>query len=259
MATKCYAQVRGSALRVTKLTNVGSVTEPIQYAVSKSAARVVVNEVNEDNFNEMVRSDPTAQDERRLFLTKPGGTVRYTTDVDFIRVDPGVLTLVSGVPLVLNTHGDVAGFDSKTKLRAVSFGLEVWTRLAGAECAPSGEREWGYSVLPWLRGGYLSGFEFANGLVSFNLRGAQTRKVSRWGVGPWDLYGSAHQRLLSPVSRNTMIINFAGPTQPPTQTDGIQTATDVIEGGSASSTSPDVVDGEFVATSPWIIDRGRAV
>ena len=40
MATKCYAQVRGSALRVTKLTNVGSVTEPIQYAVSKSAARV---------------------------------------------------------------------------------------------------------------------------------------------------------------------------------------------------------------------------
>ena len=119
MATKCYAQVRGSALRVTKLTNVGSVTEPIQYAVSKYAARGVVNEVNEDNFNEMVRSDPTAQDERRLFLTKPGGTVRYTTDVDFIRVDPGVLTLVSGVPLVLNAHGDVAGLASKAKLRAL--------------------------------------------------------------------------------------------------------------------------------------------
>ena len=258
MATKCYAQVRGSALRVTKLTNVGSVTEPIQYAVSKSAARVVVNEVNEDNFNEMVRSDPTAQDERRLFLTKPGGTVRYTTDVDFIRVDPGVLTLVSGVPLVLNAHGDVVGFDSKTKLRAVSFGLEVWTRLAGAECTLSGEREWGYTALPFLRGGYLSGFEFANGLVSFNLRGAQTRKVSRWGVGPFDLYG-VHERLLSLVSRNTMLINFAGPIQPPAQVEGVQTTTDVIEGGSAASTSPDVVDGEFVATSPWIIDGGRAV
>ena len=258
MATKCYAQVRGSALRVTKLTNVGSVTEPIQYAVSKSAARVVVNEVNEDNFNEMVRSDPTAQDERRLFLTKPGGTVRYTTDVDFIRVDPGVLTLVSGVPLVLNAHGDVAGFDSKSKLRAVSFGLEVWTRLAGAECTLSGEREWGYTALPFLRGGYLSGFEFANGLVSFNLRGAQTRKVSRWGVGPFDLYG-VHERLLSLVSRNTMLINFAGPIQPPAQVEGVQTTTDVIEGGSAASTSPDVVDGEFVATSPWIIDGGRAV
>ena len=258
MATKCYAQVRGSALRVTKLTNVGSVTDPIQYAVSKSASRVVVNEVSEDNLNEMVRSDVTARDERRLFLSKPGNTVRYTADVDFIRVDPGVLTLVSGVPLVLNAHGDVVGFDSKTKLRAVSFGLEVWTRLAGAECTLSGEREWGYTALPFLRGGYLSGFEFANGLVSFNLRGAQTRKVSRWGVGPFDLYG-VHERLLSLVSRNTMLINFAGPIQPPAQVEGVQTTTDVIEGGSAASTSPDVVDGEFVATSPWIIDGGRAV
>lgn len=258
MATKCYAQVRGSALRVTKLTSVGSATDPIQYAVSKSASRVVVNEVSEDNLNEMVRSDVTARDERRLFLSKPGNTVRYTTDVDFIRVDPGVLTLVSGVPLVLNAHGDVVGFDSKTKLRAVSFGLEVWTRLAGAECTLSGEREWGYTALPFLRGGYLSGFEFANGLVSFNLRGAQTRKVSRWGVGPFDLYG-VHERLLSLVSRNTMLINFAGPIQPPAQVEGVQTTTDVIEGGSAASTSPDVVDGEFVATSPWIIDGGRAV
>lgn len=258
MATKCYAQVRGSALRVTKLTSVGSATDPIQYAVSKSASRVVVNEVSEDNLNEMVRSDVTARDERRLFLSKPGNTVRYTADVDFIRVDPGVLTLVSGVPLVLNAHGDVVGFDSKTKLRAVSFGLEVWTRLAGAECTLSGEREWGYTALPFLRGGYLSGFEFANGLVSFNLRGAQTRKVSRWGVGPFDLYG-VHERLLSLVSRNTMLINFAGPIQPPAQVEGVQTTTDVIEGGSAASTSPDVVDGEFVATSPWIIDGGRAV
>ena len=258
MATKCYAQVRGSALRVTKLTSVGSATDPIQYAVSKSASRVVVNEVSEDNLNEMVRSDVTARDERRLFLSNPGNTVRYTADVDFIRVDPGVLTLVSGVPLVLNAHGDVVGFDSKTKLRAVSFGLEVWTRLAGAECTLSGEREWGYTALPFLRGGYLSGFEFANGLVSFNLRGAQTRKVSRWGVGPFDLYG-VHERLLSLVSRNTMLINFAGPIQPPAQVEGVQTTTDVIEGGSAASTSPDVVDGEFVATSPWIIDGGRAV
>lgn len=258
MATKCYAQVRGSALRVTKLTSVGSATDPIQYAVSKSASRVVVNEVSEDNLNEMVRSDVTARDERRLFLSKPGNTVRYTADVDFIRVDPGVLTLVSGVPLVLNAHGDVVGFDSKTKLRAVSFGLEVWTRLAGAECTLSGEREWGYTALPFLRGGYLSGFEFANGLVSFNLRGAQTRKVSRWGVGPFDLYG-VHERLLSLVSRNTMLINFAGPIQPPAQVEGVQTTTDVIEGGSAASTNPDVVDGEFVATSPWIIDGGRAV
>ena len=56
-----------------------------------------------------------------------------------------------------------------------------------------------------------------------------------------------------------MSTDSAGPTQPRTETDGIQTAPDVIEGGWASGTSPDVVDGEFVETGPWVIDGGRAV
>jgi hypothetical protein len=40
---------------------------------------------------------------------------------------------------------------------------------------------------------------------------------------------------------------------------GIQETTDVLEGGTATMTTPDVVDGEFVDTSPWIVEGGMAV
>lgn len=274
MATKCYAMVRGSAIRVTGLGRQGQLPDLIPYAVSKSVTKVTINEVTEAASNEMLR---TEEDEARLHFVRSTQTIRHTVDIDFLRVDPGVLSLVTGVPLVLrpgtygfgegpfgegpfgegSSSGDIGGFDSDTKRPAASFALEVWSKLAGVYCA-DGQQQYGYTLLPFLKGGHLSGFTFQNGLVSFNLRAAQTRKVPRWGVGPYDLEGP-HKRLLKVVSRNSTFQNFTTPAVPPTEACGIQETQDIIEGGNAASTSEDIVDGEFVVTSPWIIEGGRAV
>jgi hypothetical protein len=256
VSTECYSMIRSAGLRVTGLTARGAIPDPIQFATSKSVSRVQINEVTEGGSNDLLRVDET--DEPRIRLRSPDQTIRYTTDNDFLRVDPGVFNLVSGVPLVTNAAGVVVGFDANTRLPAATFALEVWSRLAGQPCDPSGARLWGYTLLSFLRGGVLSGFVFSNGVVSFNLRGAQTRKNPRWGSGPFDLEGS-YERLLEPVSRNKAWKTFITSAQPPSQGDGVQETTDVIDGGTATMTPADIVDGEFVDTSVWIEEGGRAV
>jgi hypothetical protein len=274
MTTECYAMVRGSAIRVTELGKRGQIPDTIRFATSKSVAKVVINEVVESGGNERLDSD-TDDNTPRLRLAKSDQTIQYKADIDFLRVDPGVLSLVAGVPLVYDSGGggfggdafgedpfggvvgNVVGFDSKTRMLPVSFALEVWTKLAGNPCA-GGQRQYGYTLFPFLKGGYLSGVTFANGLVSFNLRGAQTRRVSRWGVGPFDLEGP-YERLTTDVSRNTLFRQLLTTAPPPTEVCGIQETTDVLEGGTATMTTPDVVDGEFVDTSPWIVEGGMAV
>jgi hypothetical protein len=248
----------------------------VSYAVSKSVTRVQIREVLDAGSNEIVK---TSEDERRLRLIRPTNKIREMVDIDFLRCDPGVLSIVAGVGLAYAAEpgfGEVPfgeapfggypgsvvnGFDVSTHQTPAAFGLEVWTKLAGQRCA-DGTPMWGYSVFPFLRGGRISGVRFANGLVSFRVINSQTRRGDGWGVGPHDLEG-AFERLISPVSRNTGWRMFMSPAAPPAQTDGILLRSDVLDNGTAANPMPDptaplVVDGGGAQTSAWIIDGGRA-
>lgn len=252
MATECYAMVRGSAIRVTGLTRKGSLPDFISMAASRSVAQVAVNERAESSNNELLRNE---DDEGRLLFVQSGITVRHEVDINLLRCDPGILSIMAGVPVVSNARGEVVGFDSNTRIPAKSFALEVWSQL---DTRRGGPRQYGYTVFPFLAGGFLTGFTFANGLVSFNLAGAQTRRAPRWGSGPYDLDGQ-YKRLLGSVSRNLSFKNQLTSAAPPQQTDGIVVIQDIIDGGSAATTTSDILDGEYAVTSPWTIDGGRAV
>ena len=191
MSTECYSLIRGSGFRATRLTARGELPETIEFATSKSVVNIQIDEVTEGGVNDLIRTD--LEDEPRIRFTRAAQTIRYDTGIKFLRVDPGVLNLVAGVPLVENAAGDVAGFDAQTRLSAASFALEVWSRLAGNRCA-DGTPRYGYTLLPFLKGGILSGFVFSNGLVSFNLVGARARRNSKWNVGPYDLEGDHERR-----------------------------------------------------------------
>lgn len=274
----CFALVRGSGLRVTGLDRRGQVPDPIPFATSKSVVKVSIAEVSESGSTEIFKNP---EDEKRLRFVRPTQTIRHTVDIEFLRVDPGVYSIVAGVPMVYSNgslgfggtpfgegpfgeglgDGDVVGFDTDTHKRPASFALEVWSKLAGRTCA-DGSSFYGYTLFPHLKGGRLSGFRFANGLVSFNLIGAQTRRASRWGVGPHDLIGP-FDRLLSPVSRNSSYQVFVTPGQPPIEVCGMQSVTDVLDNGDAANPMPDpeapfIVDGGAAETSAYIIDGGRA-
>lgn len=246
--------VRGAALRTTALKPCGTIPDEITYAASKSVISVRINEVVESGRNELLR---TEEDVPRLHFVQSDQTIRYRLDINFARVDPEMLNLIASVPVVANAAGDLVGFDSDTRLPVAAFGLEVWSRLAGRDCV-DGQRQWGYTVFPYLKGGTLTGFTFANGLVSFNVVGAQTRRVVRWGVGPYDLEGP-FRRLLEPVSGNTAWRTMVTTAPPPEETQGVVTVQDEIDGGTASVTSSDEIDGGDAANAgPWIIDGGWA-
>lgn len=253
MVTECYAQVRGSALRVTRLDACGEVTSPVEYAVSTAVAKVVLTEDTDGGGSDTLRVDLT--DEPRLTLNKATDVIRLKADVAFLRVDPGVLNIVAAVPVVLNAQGDTVGFDSNTRLPAAAFGMEVWSKIAADRACV--DPLYGYTLFPYLRGGWLSGFEFKNGLVSFSLTQAQVRLNSLWGYGPYDLEGPG-QRLLDPVGKRTMYRNMLTTGTPPEQTAGIVSFVDEVDGGSAAFTSSDAIDGEFVTTSLWVLDGGLA-
>lgn len=257
MSTRCYALVRGSALRITALDKRGAVLNPVAYATSKSVVSVRVDEVTESGSNESIS---TPEEERRLLLVKPTQLVRYSVSIEFLRVDPGVFSLASGVRQVTEVSGNL-GFDVNTRDEPVSFALEIWSKLAGRRCDETGLPEWGYTLFPHIRGGVMGGMTFANGGVRFNITKARSRRLSRWGVGPYDLSGD-FERLLTPVSRNGAYRQFITTAAPPEQMNGIQTFADVISNGTPANPmpypdAPLVLSGGTPATAgPYTISGG---
>lgn len=249
MSTECYSMVRGSIMRVTKLDKRGYpwvLGWPVTYAASRGVSRIALDPVVEQGGSEMLRS---LDEQRRILLVRNDETIRYLMNATFTGVDPGLLSLMANVPLVTNAAGDIVGFDSTTKLRAASYALEVWTKLAGSACA-DGIQRWGYTVFPFLKGGWLSGFTFSNTGVTFSLEGAQTQRANKWGRGPYSIDHGP-----DPVSGNTPFRQTISYIVPPQPSQGIE---EVFEGGDASMTSDNVLDGEFVVTSPRVVDGGEA-
>lgn len=273
--TECYAMVRGSTLRATALSETGAPTNPVYSFVSKSATKVTLTEVTDGVSGSSYRDD---RDMTRMAFEGQEDSLGFEASVDFLKVDPTLLSMMTSQSIVINGNDDVVGFDVNTCVPAASFALEVWSRLDLKTCRALGFGEgdfgamlfgdgddrkvrteiWGYTLFPFLKGGLLSGFVFENGLVSFNVRGAKTHQGSQWLVGPYDLEGQ-YERLLKHVSGNGAWTTTLVYTAPPEPFAGWQEIDDWIFGGSVDLTSPDILAGGRAGyTSPWIISGGRA-
>lgn len=218
MATKCYAQVRGSVIRVTRLDACGE-PDPGTAAVvvSKKISTITVDEVTEDGTNIRERN---FGDEMCVVDDGYTSVIGYTNDIALCGVDPDLISVFTGQPVVRNAAGDVVGFDVNTDIDLDSFGfsIEVWSKIAGAACDPSGNRQWGYTVFPFLKGGRLGGFSFENAAVQFTITGAQTRDGNAWGVGPYDVDRNAlgaPAPLFTPLGENTAYRNILVSLDPP--------------------------------------------
>lgn len=223
MPTKCYAQVRGSVIRVTRLDSCGN-PDPGASAVvvSKRVSTVTIDEVTDDGTNIRERN---FGDELCIVDDAFTQIIGYTVDLALCGVDPDLVSLITGQPVVTNAAGDIVGFDATTDIDLDSFGfaVEVWSRIAGAACDASGFRPWGYTVFPFLKGGRVGGFSFENGAVQFTLSGAQTRDGNGWGVGPFDVdrdETDAPSPLNSALGVNTHYRNILVTLDPPTASCG---------------------------------------
>src|ERR1700751_555027 len=218
MSTKCYAQVRGSVIRVTRLDACGN-PDPGASAVvvSKKISTVTVAEVTDSGTNVRERN---FADELCIVDDAFDTVIGYTVETALCGVDPDLISLFTGQPVVKNAAGDVVGFDSMTGIDMDGFGfaIEIWSRIANSACGPSGHRPWGYTVFPFLKGGRLGGFSFQNGAVQFTVSSAQTRDGNGWGVGPFDVdrdLSGNPAPLHTPLAENVPYRNILVTLDPP--------------------------------------------
>jgi len=216
--TKCFSQVRGRVIRVTRLDACGNpVPGESAVVVSKRISSVSIDEVTEEGTSIRERN---FGDELCVVDEAFTDVLGYTAEIALCGVDPALIGHLTGQPVVMNAAGEIVGFDATTTVDLDSFGfsLEVWSKIAGQACDPSGNRLWGYTVFPFLKGGRLGSFSFENAAVQFTISGAQTRDGNGWGAGPFDVDRTAAGEvgpLHTPLGVNTHYRNILVAVDPP--------------------------------------------
>jgi hypothetical protein len=183
-----FSLVRGRALRATRLNGCGApVLGPDSVVATEGFISVALTSNTE--AGEAI-SVTNAAGKVCVNDTPTPKFVNYGVEVQFCGVNPALITLMTGQPARLNAAGDaVVGFavNDEVNVDDSGFALELWSGVPVEECDESGEATYGYMLLPFIKGGTLGDFTVENAAVNFSMTGAQSKRGSGWGVGPFDV------------------------------------------------------------------------
>jgi hypothetical protein len=186
MASECHSVVRAPALRVTRLDECGVLVESAcSGATSEGFVEIALTKVNQDRQDAL---QLTANGD--ICVDKPKAPILrwYEANIQFCRVDPELLNIMTADPLVLNDALEpvAVGWDTEVGSAELSnFGLEFWVGTEDDAC-DDGSVVYGYGLLPWLRQGMLTDVTFGNAVVTFTVN-AISKANSQWGVGPYNV------------------------------------------------------------------------
>jgi hypothetical protein len=266
--TKCLQPVKGRRLRVTRLDSCG---RPVYGEDSQAVSKGFINVAFTANTTESDEINLTnAAGEVCVYEASVQTLTGYTLEIQFCGVDPDLLSIVTGQPVVLGADGEtVIGFDIDTSvdLADVNFGFELWlgAPTSNTACAPGSTGKFGYLLLPYLSGGILGDFTVENAAVTFTITGSATKDGNAWGVGPYNdiMLNNATPAvpgpMPSPVSATTALRLIEVDLLPPEPECGSRPLLDPSLPSLTSVTgTPDGLDVDFVvapvSTGPvWYI------
>lgn len=191
MTTRCFTPLLGKRIRVVALDSCGNVP----------AAGTADSMVVTDGFISVTLS-AEVEDGAEIITKKASGALcvnekqsnsfkRFTAEMEFCGVDPGLLSLVTNAEVYEDYNSDAAGIVVPEGAIDKKFALELWTGIAGGECEP-GEEASGYMLLPFVNGGVLGDITVdGENAVSFSMTGAYTKGGNSWGVGPFDVLNNS--------------------------------------------------------------------
>lgn len=186
-SSTCFSLVRGRAMRVTRLDGCGAVVlGPDSSVVSEGFISVALTAQTDEGTAISV----TNAAGKVCISDEPCPTFTgYDIAVEFCGVDPSLIDIMTGQPIVENGAGAAVGFRMNTAVDACDsgFALEVWSNVPAAICEPGQEGSFGYFLVPFVKGGIIGDFTIANDVVNFTLTGAKSKDGSAWGVGPYDV------------------------------------------------------------------------
>ena len=179
--------VRGRRLRVTKSDGCGNlVLGPDSVVVTEGFISVGFTA----NQSEGETISVTNAAGNVCILDEPAPKfLNYSVTVNFCGVNPELVNLMTGNPLVMDAAGTgVVGFgvDSTVDISASGFAMELWSNVPAGVCE-GGQTSYGYLLFPFLTGGTLGDFTVENAALNFTMSGATTKDGNTWGVGPYDV------------------------------------------------------------------------
>lgn len=224
MSTKCFTPLLGKRLRATQLDQCGHVP------ASGTANAVAVT----NGFME-VRLSSEVEDGSEIITRKADGSLcvnertadsfkRFTLEMDFCGVDPGLLSLVTNGRRYVDYSGDAAGIVVGEGTIDSKFALELWTGLSGEACPTGVSEVSGLLLLPFVQSGVLGDITI-NGTdaITFSMTGAFTKGGNGWGVGPYNvmLNGSNPAPLPTALDPLDHLLLVQTGVAPPTGTCGL--------------------------------------
>lgn len=184
MTSVCYTPWKIPTVRVTKLNSCGVPVTGCSTVVSDGIISVELTKEYEDRQEFFVKNGDGNFCVRE---TNPPILKWLGLNLTFCNVDPELVNILSGEPLVLDdaTSPRATGYSTQEgSVTAVNFALEGWTRISGASQLCTGGPEYGYNLWPWVIEGTISDVTYQNDVANFALT-ARTRAGSLWGTGPY--------------------------------------------------------------------------
>lgn len=193
MANKCFSLVRGRVMRVTRLDGCGAVVEGPEASVV-SDGFITVGLTAQTDEGTTISVTNAAGDICILDEPCPKFT-GYDVQVEFCGVNPGLIEIMTGQSGVGDGAAtpNMVGFRMNSGIDACDsgFALEVWSQVPTAVCEPGSGVNYGYFLIPFLKGGVIGDFTIGNDAVNFTLTGAKSKDGSGWDVGPYDVVKDA--------------------------------------------------------------------
>jgi hypothetical protein len=150
MPTRTIKSVKGHTIRLTKLDPCGTPLDIPDVCRTVITGGFVSVTLLGDYFDGPAYQSRNIWGDLCINDKDPGQLVRATATISLCDVNPDVLDLLSdGQPLISEGEAIGASWDTSRNWSGVS--LEVWTKALGDGCD-----QWGYMVIPFLRGMRLS-------------------------------------------------------------------------------------------------------
>jgi hypothetical protein len=140
---------------------------------------------------------------------------RYDLTMDFVKIDPEGLTLISSARGLMS-GADVNGFAVGEANQSNRFSLELWTKVGGQACA-NGQPLWFYAAFPNVGGGRVTDMTFEDGPLTLSVTGKTRGAGATWGRGPSHVLDVS-----DPALTTDHFIGFITEVQPPAPVCGLQ-------------------------------------
>lgn len=110
--------------------------------------------------------------------------LNYSVDINFTKVDPGAMAMLTGDPAILDFNSIIVGWSERALQQVTqNFALEVWSDTSGTACT-AGSRLYGYMLYPLISEAYLTFDNISDKEVTATVHGMSYGSPS-WGRGPY--------------------------------------------------------------------------